>query len=442
MDRWPRISIVTPSFNQGKYIAESIESVMAQQYPNLEHIVVDGGSTDGTLDILKRFPHLEVISEPDGGQADAINKGFGQATGDIWGFLNSDDTLLPGALNRVAQEIDPRGERHIVMGRCRFIDEHGRVIGIEHPSHFESHRRVLEIWKGHMIPQPAVFWTSEVWRTCGPMDEASGYHWLDYDLFCRFSARYRFHFVDQVLANYRLHSESKTMKWTEADRLEDTIPISRRYWGSPLSLMYWQLTVSLAWFRFNRTGRGRRLLREAQEAWQRRNLVQALPKAMAATLLAPEVTFYVLIYPCLRSRGARLVKSVFAQPPAQTRIEPQTAVYMDHTDAWEDGWAGPRLVVSREAGPGVLTVFVQGWVDLRHMKKPLVLTVRMDGQEIHQKGIEKSGGFRMELPLSQPLLPGPHTVEVQASTWFVPHRFIRNGDLRPLAWRLGEVRLG
>ena len=102
MERRPRISIVTPSFNQAKYIVATIESVMGQDYPNVEHIVIDGGSTDGTLDSLGRYPHLKLVSEPDRGHADAVNKGFRLATGEIWGFLNSDDTLLPGALLRVA----------------------------------------------------------------------------------------------------------------------------------------------------------------------------------------------------------------------------------------------------------------------------------------------------------------------------------------------------
>src|SRR5262249_18358377 len=154
----------------GAYIGETIESVLAQQYPNLQHIVVDGMSTDDTPDVLARYPHLCVIREPDRGQGDAINKGFRVADGDILCFLNSDDTFLPGALHRVAREIDPARGRHIVMGRCRFIDEQSRYFGVEHPSNFESFERVLKIWKGHMIPQPAVFWTAEVWKNCGPLD--------------------------------------------------------------------------------------------------------------------------------------------------------------------------------------------------------------------------------------------------------------------------------
>ena len=234
MSPLPRISVVTTSYNQGAFIGETIESVLAQDYPNVEHIVVDGMSTDGTLDVLARYGHLRVIREPDRGAAEAINKGFQVATGDIWCFLNSDDTFLPGALHRVAREIDPAAGRHVVMGRCRFVDEHGRFFGVEHPCHFESFRRVLEVWKGHFIPQPAVFWTPEVWKTCGPLEV--GLIHLDYDLFCRFARRYRFHVIDQVLANYRLHSESKTVEWSEAERLEDSIRLSKRYWG--LSLIH------------------------------------------------------------------------------------------------------------------------------------------------------------------------------------------------------------
>src|SRR5437899_2899680 len=107
MPTFPRITVVTSSYNQGEFIGRTIDSVLAQDYPNLEHIVVDGLSTDNTVQVLARYPHLKVIREKDSGQAEAINKGFRLATGDIWCFLNSDDTFLPGALQRVAQEIDP-----------------------------------------------------------------------------------------------------------------------------------------------------------------------------------------------------------------------------------------------------------------------------------------------------------------------------------------------
>ena len=435
MGKWPRISIVTPSYNQGTFIAETIESVVSQKYPDFEHIIIDGGSTDETLEVLKHYPYLRIVSEPDRGQADAINKGFQMATGKILGYLNSDDTLVPRALHRVAREIDFKCDRHIVMGRCRFIDERGRFIGTEHPSHFENHRRVLEVWKGHLIPQPAVFWSRKVWERCGGMDENLKSQWIDYDLFCRFSRKFRFYWVNQVLATYRLHSESKTEQSSIQHRLEESIRISKRYWGSPLRWQYWRLSLSLGIYRFNRTGRARRLFFNAKEEWRRGDWVRSIPYGLKAGMLAPEVAFYVGLYPTLKEHTHVWLRK-FLIPLVRTgEIDPRTKVYLEHVEAWDDGWAGPHLVVSREAGHSAQSLFVQGTVDLKYMNASLVLTLYVDGRAVGERRMEHSGDFRFELPLSPPVLPGQHTIEVQASTWFVPHRFTRNSDFRPLAWR-------
>jgi glycosyltransferase involved in cell wall biosynthesis len=441
MERWPRISIVTPSLNQARYIVATVESVIAQSYPNLEHIVIDGGSTDGTLARLSRYSHLKLVSEPDRGHADAINKGFRLATGAIWGFLNSDDTLLPGALHRVAREIDPRSGRHIVMGRCRFIDAEGHSSGLEHPSHFEGHRRVLEVWKGHTIPQPAVFFTPQVWTVCGPMDGSLRSAWIDYDLFCRFSRRYRFHFVDQVLATYRLHGESKTERWTETARLEESIALSRRHWGSLLRPLYWRLALSLALFRLDRVGRARRHLRQANEDWRRGVALRAVPHALAGTVLAPGVAFYVGVYPALRARATGFGRKVLDHVGQWGRLPPQAAAYLSHAEPWNDGWVGPRVAVSRHARPGAQSVSIRGWTDLRYMSNALLLTVRVDDRVVGHHRIGRAGDFAASIPLLSPMAPGAHTVEVEASAWFVPHRFARNGDYRPLAWRLIELEL-
>jgi glycosyltransferase involved in cell wall biosynthesis len=432
MTGFPRISVVTCSRNQGKFIGATIESVLAQKYPNVEHIVVDAMSTDETPQVLARYGHLRVIREPDRGQAEAINKGFRMATGEIFCFLNSDDTLVAGALDRVVKEIDPARGRSVVMGRCRFIAEDGSETGIEHPSHYESYRRVLEIWKGHFIPQPAVFWTAEVWRECGGMEEGPV---LDYDLFCRFAKRYRFHTIDQVLAAYRLHPASKTCSMTDQDRLENAIQVSRRYWGSPFSPFYWRLAVSLALYRFNRLGRAHRLYLKASRSWANRQRWRAIGAALPAGMLAPELAFHAVIGPVLGQAGRAVLARLARRWPGRTAIPPQTAAYLGHTATWEDGWAGPLTRFRRTALGGETAVAMCGSADLKFMRVPLCLTVRLDGVDIGAYTISASGPFLCEFPLERPLPAGEHAVEVEASAWWVPHRVTGSGDYRPLAWK-------
>ncbi len=244
MSTLPHLSIITPSFNQGRFIGQTIDSVLAQDYPNVEHIVVDGMSTDETPAVLARYPHLRIIREPDRGAADAINKGFRLARGEVLGYLNSDDTLLPGALHRVAREMAP--SRHVVVGRCVYTDEEGASLGVEHPWLPDlSPRRLLQVWKGNPVPQPATFWSAEAWRRCGPLDEAE-HLVFDYDLMCRLRHCYRFHGIDQVLATYRLHGNSKSCLSRQREVVDRAVRVSRRYWGPASSPLHWRLRLSLA----------------------------------------------------------------------------------------------------------------------------------------------------------------------------------------------------
>ena len=433
MSGLPRISVVTPSYNQGAFIRETIESVAAQEYPNLEHIVVDGMSTDGTAAILEEYPHLRVVREPDSGQADAINKGFRMATGEIFCFLNSDDTFLPGALDTVSREIDPARGRHIVMGRCRFIDEQGAYAGIEHPSSFESFARVLKIWKGHTIPQPSVFFTRRVWATCGPLDTGLQYH-LDYDLFCRFARRFRFHFVDRVLATYRLHPESKTVAWTEADRLEDCIRLSRRYWGPPLSPLYWELAISLARYRLDRTGRAHRRVLRSLEFERNGRPFRAFAGKAVAGVMAPEVIFYTTAFPFLKRVLNHVAGSVIERILRSRVPSPQTAAYLDRDTLWDDGWAPPRLVLERESGGGRQKLSLTGTAHPEYMGGPLVLGVSVDGVEAGKVEVTANGFFGGEIILPAPLEAGPHKLEIRANHYVVYDRVLRNGDHRPLSW--------
>jgi glycosyltransferase involved in cell wall biosynthesis len=430
----PRISIVTPSYNQGRFIRAAIESVLDQDYPDLEHIVVDGMSSDGTPAVLREYPHLRVIRERDAGQADALNKGFRMATGDILCFLNSDDTLEPGALHRVAGEIDPAANRHVIMGRCRFVREDGSFTGIEHPSAFASFRHVLEIWKGYTIPQPAVFWTREVWENCGPMEEGPV---LDYDLFCRFARRYRFHCVDQVLANYRLHDDSKTARSSEAERLDASIRVSRKYWGSPLAPAHWRLWFSLADYRLHRVGRSRRWLTTASESWKQGRRLRSAPYVTAAAVLAPEVVFYIGMYPFLLRRAGRMTLAARRFAASHAGLPPQTRAYLDYTAVWSDGWAGPRVIVNLAAAGGEKALRIRGMTELRRIGRQVDLAVSVDGQRVGVHSLRQSADFDARFDLPDPLAAGEHTIEVRASGYFIPLPFAQD-DYRPLSWRLNR----
>ena len=170
----PRITIAVPSFNQGRFIGETLQSLVDQRYPELEVIIQDGGSTDGAVEIagefVRRFPGVfQLHVEPDTGHANAVNRAFRRSTGEVLGYLNTDDTLYPGCLERVAREIDPARGRFIVFGRCRFTGHGSPYVGQEHPAEFRGHFDLLAVWRRgyNTIPQPSTFWHRRSTRPVG-----------------------------------------------------------------------------------------------------------------------------------------------------------------------------------------------------------------------------------------------------------------------------------
>ena len=234
----PKISIITPSYNQGDYIEQTIQSVLNQNYPNLEFIIMDGGSTDQTLDIIKKYEkHLTWVSEPDKGQSNAINKGFAKATGDILAFINTDDTYEPNTLHTVANYFMQHPDAYWLTGKCRNIDKNSNEIRklITHYKNFWLQFRSYKILTIlNYVSQPATFWRRELMQTTGPMSENLNYA-MDYDYWLRAGQHYKLHFVNQYLANFRIHPTSKAGASANA-QFDAEIEIVKQYVDSNLIL--------------------------------------------------------------------------------------------------------------------------------------------------------------------------------------------------------------
>ena len=230
----PLVSIVTPSFNQGRFIEETILSVKNQSYPNIEHIVVDGGSTDNTVEILKMYEssyNLRWISEPDKGQADAVNKGFALSQGEIIGWLNSDDVYFDRDVIRiVVQEFQRHPEADIIYGDIVFISEDGLILKVQCVPSF-SYSRLL---RGCFIEQPAVFLRRNVIEKY-QLDTGLRYA-MDYEYWLRIGKEYHFHHLPRILAADRNYSGRKMIaQWDELIKESDKV---RRKYGQTYGLEY------------------------------------------------------------------------------------------------------------------------------------------------------------------------------------------------------------
>jgi len=232
------VSVVTPSFNQARFLEATLDSVLSQEGVEVESIVIDGGSNDGSRAILERYaPRLaHWVSEPDQGQTDAINKGFARASGEVLAWLNSDDTYQPGALAAAVAALRAHPQAVMVYGDARYIDENGRVIG-KFPA---AQTDLARLRRGYVhIPQQAAFWRASAWQRVGPLDP-SFFFAMDYDLWVRLAGIGKLLYCPgEWWANFRLHSDAKTINaddrcWPEMLR------VHRRLGGSALAPIVWK----------------------------------------------------------------------------------------------------------------------------------------------------------------------------------------------------------
>lgn len=226
VNNFPKISVITPSFNQGQFIEETILSVLQQGYPNLEYIIMDGGSNDNTVDIIKKHEkHVAYWqSAKDKGQADAINQGFRKATGDILCWLNSDDFLMPGALLAVAEKLNPANEE-IFAGNCFHFKENSAMA---YGSDVQEASANYHITDYDFYIQPSSFWTRKAWEKAGELDLEMHYC-FDWEWFIRAEEKgVKSIFTNKYLSAYRIHEAHKSGSGA-GKRIEEIKKIYARY---------------------------------------------------------------------------------------------------------------------------------------------------------------------------------------------------------------------
>jgi len=326
------------------------------------------------------------------------------------------------------------------MGRCIYIDENDQPTGREHPSSFVNHCRTLEVWKTHCIPQPATFWTAEVMRVCGLLDEREQLV-PDYELFCRYSRRYHFHALDQVLAAYRLHLSSKTCSHTEQQVTAQALRVSWRYWDTPFRLQFWRLLWSLG--RQKQFKKANGLLARGYALHRDGRNLTAAACLLGGALLAPGQAAlrawrrHTAVLNPYRTPAAVPADHLWLRPES---LPADTLTWRSFTHLHDDGCAGPRLFLRFHLEPGQHWLELEGAAVLKYLSVNLRLEMLLDGQPAGRFQIRRLRTFSIRISLAH-LKPGDHELEVLADSFLIPHDFVGKGDRRPLSFRLGRICL-
>ncbi len=282
---WPRASIVTPSYNQGQFIEEAILSVKNQNYHSIEHIVIDGGSTDETLDVIRRYEgtyNLHWVSEPDEGQADALNKGFKLARGEILGWLNADDTYQPGAVRSAVACLQSHPAVDLVYGGFNFINEGGEILYTHIPPEFSLEKLLY----GDIIPQAAMFFRRRTIEEIGGVDPHLHYV-MDWEFVLRIARNYRVRRIPAVWGNFRITRGTKSVEepqhcWPEVIPVLQSVieaePVRLGPWADD-ALFVAHLLAALEFARVGQKEKARDYIRRAfaAEARHRRHLASVVP---------------------------------------------------------------------------------------------------------------------------------------------------------------------
>ncbi len=305
----PLVTIVTPSYNQGRFIAATIESVLSQDYPNLEYIIVDGDSNDETADVVARFAgRLTFVSERDRGQSDAINKGFKLARGSIVAWLNSDDIFLPGAIRKAVAALQRSPDVGAVYGEGYQIDVDGNIIGRFAPT------QKFDLWRliylSDYILQQTVFFRRSVFDKVGLLDE-SLYYGMDWEILMRIGLHYRIEYIPEYMGAIREHESAKTFGGGRK-RIRELLKVMRRHGGHPYPPGYFVYGISA--FREPWVQRVGRLMAGPLASYSQR------VRNRLDNVLVRSIGWFVRHSQGLYSDGWASPKARFVLPPSRGRL--------------------------------------------------------------------------------------------------------------------------
>jgi glycosyltransferase involved in cell wall biosynthesis len=392
----PPVSVVTPTLQMSRFLRDTIESVLGQDYPRLEYLVMDGGSTDGTVDLLRGYgDRLRFVSEPDGGQADAVNRGFRATSGELFAFLNADDTYRPGAIGKAVQGFLEHAEAAVVYGDGVHVDEQGEEIAPYPTQDFDRDA----LMRCCYICQPAAFVSRTALERVGLLDTRLQVS-LDYDLWIRLAKLYPFARVDGTLATSRMHAGNKTLAQRRL-AYSESIEIVKRHFGY----------VPLDWLH-----------------------------GYSQFVVDGVDQFFARSRPSPRSRALALAIGVRHNPRRLGRLAREAATEVglrDHDGRWDDGWISRRFVEEVDVPGDCSQVRVlarnEAW-----MRRQLEVSVHLDGVMVATRRPTEGGRFELIGDCPPDLRGRRAQLEIVANrTWHPRAR----GDRRRVSCVIDEVRL-
>ncbi len=388
VEEWPRIGIVTPTYNMAGFLEETITSVLSQDYPNLDYVVMDGGSKDGTVEILRKYDgKIRWCSERDNGQGDAINKGWHALSGDIFAFLNADDTYLPNALSTIAGHFKRNPGVGMIYGEAYHVDVNGKILDRYPTQPFDLQTLNNQCY----VCQPAAFLLREAYANAGMID-VNMHFALDYDLWMRVAKMYGVRKVDDYLATSRMHLDNKTLSSRRKVYQEIIGSVKREYGYVPYEWL----------------------------------------NGYACYLLDRKDQYFDRSTQSLRSYALSLALGAYHNPHNLQRYFSEwrrmTGFGGQFTGRWDDGWISRRYETDLDVNADSASLRIAG----KHFApiENLLLRVRLNGRVLQEKRLPAPGPFVLELQLPKEFRGKQCRLLIETDRTWRPRE---NGDYRQLS---------